>query len=49
MTEAATERVGETVDAIYRSGSRRAFATLVRLLAEKSRCRFWASSNDHGV
>ncbi len=34
MSEDAAERVRETVDAVYRSDSRRVFATLVRLLGD---------------
>ncbi len=34
MSEDATERMRETVDAVYRSESRRVFATLIRLLGD---------------
>ena len=34
MSEDAVERVRETVDAVYRSDSRRVLATLIRLLGD---------------
>src|SRR5690242_918808 len=34
MSDETTERVRQTVDAVYRSESRRVFATLVRLLGD---------------
>src|SRR5438094_7586013 len=34
MTESSAERVGERVDAVYRSESRRVLATLIRLLGD---------------
>ena len=34
MFEETTERVRQTVDAVYRSESRRVFATLIRLLRD---------------
>ena len=34
MTENADERIGESVDAVYRSDSRRILATLIRLLGD---------------
>ena len=54
MTESADERIRESVDAVYRSESRRILATLIRLLgdfdlAEAERAPTPTREGDHSV